>query len=147
MKIIFRIKLFKWSCNVEMDNAHRLEFEKNFKSALDGISLSFTSPATKFMPWSRIKRRCTEGARLTRITAKSVVEMRQKDMDSGKKIPEDALSYVFKMKETLPDCDIEDLVDMMITVVFGGNVIFMFTRICFFSLCVRIDIYWRIKSL
>ena len=103
-----------------MNNDDRLVFEKNFKRALNGISLSFQSPATEYKPWSILRRRCTEGARLTRITAKSVVEMRQKDMDAGKIIPEDALSYVFKLKEALPNCDIEDLVDMVVTVVFGG---------------------------
>ena len=103
-----------------MNNDDRLVFEKNFKRAINGISLSFQSPATEYKPWSSLRRRCTEGARLTRITAKSVVEMRQKDMDAGKEIPEDALSYVFKLKEALPNCDIEDLVDMVVTVVFGG---------------------------
>jgi hypothetical protein len=47
--------------------------------------------------------------------------MRQKDIDAGKVIPKDALSYVFDLKEALPDCDIEDLVDMVVTVVFGGS--------------------------
>ncbi len=110
----------KWSCNLEMNKEDHLVLQKSFKSGLSSISLSFRSPATEYMPWSSLRRRCTEGARLTRITAKSVVEMRQKDMDAGKEIPEDALSYVFKLKEALPNCDIEDLVDMVVTVVFGG---------------------------
>lgn len=117
---------FKWSCNLEMNNDDRLVFENNFKSALRGISLSFQSPATAYMPWSNLRRRCVEGARLTRVTAKSVVEMRQKDIDAGKEIPEDALSYVLKLKEALPNCDIEDLVDMVVTVVFGGKIILSF---------------------
>ena len=117
----FRFFLFKWSCNLEMNENDRDAFEKNFKNALAGISLSFTSPATQYIPWSNKKRICADGARLTRITAKSVVEMRQKDIDAGKVIPKDALSYVFDLKEALPDCDIEDLVDMVVTVVFGGS--------------------------
>ena len=104
-----------------MEKDDRDVFEKNFKNALAGISLSFTSPATQYIPWSSIKKICAEGARVTRTTAKSVVEMRQKDMEAGKVVPNDALSYVFKLKEALPDCDIEDLVDMVITLVFGGK--------------------------
>ena len=112
--------ILKWSCNLEMKKDERDVFEKNFKNALTGISLSFTSPATQYIPWSRMKQICAGGARAIRITAKSVVEMRQKDMDAGKVVPKDVLSYVFKLKEALPDCDIEDLVDMIVTVVFGG---------------------------
>lgn len=104
-----------------MNNDDRILFEKNFKSALNGISLSFTSPATRFMPWSTLKRRCSEGARLTRIAAKGVVNMRQKQVDAGTVNDDDALSYVLKLKNALPSCDIEDLVDMVVTVVFGGN--------------------------
>ncbi|XP_028403528.1 cholesterol 24-hydroxylase-like [Dendronephthya gigantea] len=113
--------ILKWSCDLEMKNDEdRLAFEVNFKNALRGISLSFQSPATKYNLWSSLKLKCTEGARLTRETAKSVVEMRQRDIDAGNQTPEDALSYVFKLKETLPNWNIEDLVDMLVTVVFGG---------------------------
>lgn len=114
--------IFKWSCNLEMKNdKDRVAFEVNFKNALRGISLSFQSPTTKYNPWSSLKQKCVEGARLTRETAKSVVEMRQRDLNAGNEISEDALSYVFKLKKTLPDWDIEDLVDMLVTIVFGGN--------------------------
>lgn len=104
-----------------MNEDDRILFEKNFKSALNGISLSFTSPATRFMPWSALRQRCREGARLTRIAAKSVVDKRQQDVHAGKVNPDDALSYVLKLKKDLPSCDLEDLVDMVVTVVFGGN--------------------------
>ena len=107
-----------------MNDDDRLLFEKNFKSALNGISLSFTSPATRFIPWSTLKQSCREGARRTRIAAKSVVNMRQKEVDVGTVNRDDALSYVLKLKTALPNCDIEDLVDMVVTFVFGGNRIF-----------------------
>lgn len=104
-----------------MNEEEHLEFENNFKNALRGILLSFQSPALQYMPWSNLRRTCVEAARVTRETAKNVVLMRQNDLNAGKIMPEDPLSYVFKLKEALPECDIEDLVDMVVTLIFGGN--------------------------
>ncbi|XP_046853918.1 cholesterol 24-hydroxylase-like [Xenia sp. Carnegie-2017] len=41
-------------------------------------------------------------------------------MRNGCDTRDDPLSYVFKLEEALPECDIEDLVDMVVTIVFGG---------------------------
>ena len=67
-----------------------------------------------------MRRECEQGARITRAVVKQVVEKREKEMRNGCDTRDDPLSYVFKLEEALPECDIEDLVDMVVTIVFGG---------------------------
>lgn len=105
-----------------MGTTERTSFQTNFRNALNGIVLSFRNPTTKYKVWSDLRKQCTNGAKRSREVAKVILEKRQKDIDASCSTPDDMLSYVFKLKEVLPGCNIEDLIDMVVTLIFGGMV-------------------------
>ena len=112
------------ACSIDMATTERTSFQTNFRNALNGIVLSFRNPTTKYKVWSDLRKQCINGAKRSREVAKVILEKRQKDINASCSTPDDMLSYVFKLKEVLPGCNIEDLIDMVVTLVFGGMVSF-----------------------
>ena len=114
---------------MDMDQTEISSFQSNFKNALIGVVQSFRSPLTNYMLWSYLRRKCISGAKQSRKVAQSILEKRQKDIDDGHVTPDDMLSYVFKLKE-LPECDFNDLIDMVVTLVFGGMIYDIHMTVC-----------------
>lgn len=139
--------LLKLAFSLDMNETEFHQFRTHFHNGLNGIVLSFRSPAMEYLPWSSVRKQCIDGARASRDIVKRIVEERQKDIDAGRATPDDMLSYVFKFKDTLRDCSINDLVDMAVTFVFGGmDTMSNHMAFTLLSICLHPDVEKRLRE-
>ena len=104
-----------------MKQEDRELFQTHFQHALEGITLSFRSPFTQYQVWSAERKQSIVGAKYSREIVKSAIEQRLKDIQVGSEIPNGILDHVLKCRDTVPGCKFEDLVDMAVSLVFGGK--------------------------